>query len=53
MVNGKGKDTMKTGCKECYADNNQATPLLNPEENVCIIIANMCATAVADVSVQT
>ena len=32
MLNGKGKDTMKTGCKECYADNNRATPLLNPED---------------------
>ena len=32
MVNGKGKDTMKTGCKECYADNNRATPLHNPED---------------------
>ena len=32
MVNGKEKDTMKTGCKECYADNNRATPLLNPED---------------------
>jgi hypothetical protein len=32
MVNGKEKDTMETGCKECYADNNRATPLLNPEE---------------------
>ncbi len=32
MVNRKGKDTMKRGRKECYADNNRATPLLNPEE---------------------
>ena len=32
MVNGKEMGTVQSRCKECYADNNRATPLLNPEE---------------------
>ena len=32
MVNGKEKDTMETGCKECYADNNRAIRLLQMVE---------------------
>ena len=56
MVNGKGKDTMKTGCKECYADNNRATPLLNPED--CLrhhrqYVCNSCGRCIcADVDAK-
>jgi hypothetical protein len=56
MLNGKGKDTMKTGCKECYADNNRATPLLNPED--CLhhhrqYVCNSCGRCIcADVDAK-
>ena len=56
MVNGKGKDTMKTGCKKCYADNNRATPLLNPED--CLshhrqYVCNSCGRCICvDVDVK-
>ena len=56
MVNRKGKDTMKRGRKECYADNNRATPLLNPEE--CLrhhrqYVCNSCGRCIcADVDAK-
>ena len=30
MLNEKENITTKARCKECYAENNRATPLLNP-----------------------
>lgn len=32
MLNEKGNTTTKARCRECYAENNRATPLLNPAD---------------------
>ena len=56
MVNGKEMGTVQSRCKECYADNNRATPLLNPEE--CLhhhrqYVCNSCGRCICvDVDVK-
>lgn len=56
MVNGKEMDTVQSRCKECYADSNRATPLLNPED--CLrhhrqYVCNSCGRCIcADVDAK-
>ena len=56
MVNGKEMGTVQSRCKECYADNNRATPLLNPED--CLhhhrqYVCNSCGRCIcADVDAK-
>ena len=44
MLNEKEITTTKARCRECYAENNRATPLLNPADCLCHHRQYVCNT---------